>query len=65
MESLRAAFIKNLKTVPWMDEETRALALEKSYNMRPKFGYPDQLYDEKWLLNLWKGVQRTAKLHYF
>lgn len=56
MEALRNSFIQRLEKVTWMDETTRTKALGKAYKMRPKFGYPDRLYDEAWLARRWAGV---------
>lgn len=42
---LRQAFDERLNELDWMDDETRAEALEKLAAFTPKIGYPDQWHD--------------------
>lgn len=53
---IRKEFEKILKQVPWMDEETRAAALNKVHAMSTHIGYPDEIMDnekiEKYYENL-------------
>ncbi len=43
--NLRRAYGERIRAVPWMTEETRAVALEKLAAFRPKIGYPDKWRD--------------------
>jgi predicted metalloendopeptidase len=43
--NVKAALGDRLKALEWMDEETRARALEKLAAMKPKIGYPDKWRD--------------------
>ncbi|PZN29695.1 MAG: peptidase M13 [Proteobacteria bacterium] len=45
VDNLRRAYAQRIRNVPWMSEETKALALEKLAAFRPKIGYPDQWRD--------------------
>lgn len=56
VQGIRKEFEKILKEVPWMDEETRAAALNKVHAMSTHIGYPDEIMDnqkiEKYYENL-------------
>ena len=43
--NLRRAYGERIRAVPWMTEETKAVALEKLAAFRPKIGYPDKWRD--------------------
>lgn len=43
VNGIRKEFEKILKEVPWMDEETRAAALNKVHAMSTHIGYPDEI----------------------
>jgi putative endopeptidase len=45
VHDLRAAYAADLKSLPWMGEETRKRALEKLAVMVDKIGYPDKWRD--------------------
>ncbi len=45
IKDLRDAYAEDLKTVPWMGEETRKKALEKLDAMVDKIGYPEKWRD--------------------
>ena len=43
--NLRRAYGERIRALPWMTEETKAVALEKLAAFRPKIGYPDKWRD--------------------
>ncbi len=45
VENLRTAYATRIKTLPWMSDETKTVALEKLAAFRPKVGYPDTWRD--------------------
>jgi putative endopeptidase len=45
VENLVAAYRRNISSLTWMGEETRAKALEKLEAFTPKIGYPDRWRD--------------------
>lgn len=50
-------FEKILETVPWMDDATRAAALCKVKKMKQHVGYPNELMDDKKLIEFYKDVK--------
>ena len=46
-----------LMNVPWMDETTRNAALLKLENMKAHIGYPDELMDDKNIMDYYKLTQ--------
>lgn len=57
VNSIKTEFEAILKTVSWMDDKTRAAALCKVKTMVTHIGYPDELTDDKKLLEFYKDVQ--------
>jgi predicted metalloendopeptidase len=53
---IKVEFEKILKTVPWMDETTRTSALAKVKSIATHIGYPDELMDDKKLIDFYKKV---------
>jgi predicted metalloendopeptidase len=53
---IKAEFEKTLKTVPWMDNETRKSALQKLASMTTYIGYPDELMDDDKLIEHYKNL---------
>lgn len=45
VENLRKAYAQRIRTLPWMTDETKQVALEKLAAFRPKIGYPDRWRD--------------------
>lgn len=56
MQTVLKAFIENLSSVEWMDEKTRALALEKAYGMHIHIAYPNELLDDTKLNEYYDGL---------
>ncbi|XP_018009279.1 neprilysin-2 isoform X2 [Hyalella azteca] len=54
---IRAEFDKILRTVDWMDDETRIRAINKSLAITPHIAYPEELLDETKLTELYKDLQ--------
>ena len=44
-EEIRSAFLDNLPSVVWMDEDTRNYAVEKAEAVTKMLGYPDYIQD--------------------
>ena len=53
---IRAEFDTILRTVDWMDDETRVRAINKSLAITPHIAYPDELLIESKLTELYEGV---------
>ncbi|KAF5283679.1 hypothetical protein FQA39_LY17254 [Lamprigera yunnana] len=54
--NLRDEFMNILKTVDWLDEKTRARAVEKLNAMGMCIGYPDELLEDESLGNYYKNL---------
>lgn len=53
---IRAEFDEILKEVDWMDDHTRANALDKARSMSTHIAYPDELLDDRKLEEFYDGV---------
>lgn len=56
---IRAEFDKILRTVDWMDDETRVRAINKSLAITPHIAYPEELLIEAKLTELYRGLEVT------
>lgn len=56
VEYIREEFKKVLKSVSWMDVETRRVALTKADKMVTHIGYPGELLNEKKIIEYYKNV---------
>lgn len=56
VKRIKVEFEKMLKTVPWMDETTRKAALAKARRMATHIGYPEELMDDKKIIEFYKDV---------
>ncbi|KAK2585581.1 hypothetical protein KPH14_010214 [Odynerus spinipes] len=56
---IREEFTKILKTVDWMDDETRESALDKAASMASHIAYPDELLDDKKLEEFYENLDLT------
>lgn len=61
--SIKAVFEKLLKSVTWLDEETRSEALKKINKLRKRIGYPDFIKDPALLDDYYYKL--TIKENYF
>lgn len=59
---IRAEFDKILRTVDWMDDDTRVRAINKSLAITPHIAYPEELLIEAKLSELYKGVSNYNTL---
>ena len=65
VNNLIAALREDLRTLPWMGEETRRAALAKLEAFKPKIGYPDEWRDYSsltidrgpYIRNVWRAEQ--------
>lgn len=57
VNAIKVEFEGILKTVPWMDDTTRSAALSKVKTMVTHIGYPDELMDDKKLIDFYKTVK--------
>lgn len=55
---IRAEFQDILKSVDWMDEQTRQNALDKAQSMATHIAYPDELLDDRKLEEFYEGVSK-------
>ncbi|XP_011866367.1 PREDICTED: membrane metallo-endopeptidase-like 1 isoform X1 [Vollenhovia emeryi] len=60
VDDIRQEFIKILKKVDWMDEKTRANALEKAAGMASHIAYPNELLDDRKLEKFYEGLELSA-----
>lgn len=56
VNEIKKEFESILKTVPWMDDTTRAAAMSKVKKMVTHIGYPDELMDDKKLIEFYTNV---------
>lgn len=56
---IRAEFDMILRTVDWMDDETRVRAINKSLAITPHIAYPEELLIESKLTELYNGLEIT------
>lgn len=56
VNTIKDEFEQILKKVSWMDDATRAAAMIKAKNIVTHIGYPDELMDDKKLLDYYKKV---------
>ncbi|XP_057330759.1 neprilysin-2-like [Microplitis mediator] len=61
---IRDQFMKTLKTVDWMDEETRKHALDKVASMTIYIAYPDELLNDTKLDGLYKNLKLDENASY-
>ncbi|CAB3363322.1 Hypothetical predicted protein [Cloeon dipterum] len=63
VEDIRAEFIKILKTIDWMDDGTRASALEKAASMASHIAYPDELLDDNKITEFYDKLELNPDLY--
>lgn len=56
VSDIRAEFEEILKKVDWMDDATRANAIDKARSMSTHIAYPDELLDDRKLEEFYEGV---------
>lgn len=61
VKDLRAVFAEIIDQLEWMDDETRARAKTKAASMTTHIAYPDELLDDKKLIDLYANVIRIKK----
>ncbi|XP_057331076.1 neprilysin-2-like isoform X2 [Microplitis mediator] len=64
VSDIRNQFNKILKTVDWMDEETRKSALEKAASMTSHIAYPDELLNDAKLEEFYENLQLDDNASY-
>lgn len=57
MNTIREEFIHILRDVSWMDEVTRAAAIEKAQSMTSHIAYPDELTDNNKLEEYYSNLE--------
>ncbi|XP_063235187.1 neprilysin-2 isoform X2 [Bacillus rossius redtenbacheri] len=63
VQDIRNEFVKILKAVDWMDEDTRMKGLEKAASMMVHIAYPDELLDDKKLDDFYDGLELQPQLY--
>lgn len=61
VRQIKQQFKNLLKSVDWMDEETRQSAVEKADTVSDHIGYPDELLDDEELQETFKEVLQCCK----
>ena len=56
IESIRQEFIHILRESDWMDDESKALALDKADNIDSKVGFPEFIYNDTYLNEIYENV---------
>lgn len=57
VREIREEYVKILREVSWMDEVTRAAAIEKAESMTSHIAYPDELTDNNKLEEYYNGLE--------
>ncbi|KAG5889087.1 hypothetical protein JTB14_004931 [Gonioctena quinquepunctata] len=57
VDDIRAEFEDILKSVEWMDDETRMNAIDKARSMTSHIAYPDELLDNRKLEEFYDGLE--------
>lgn len=57
VKSIHEEFLETLKHVPWMDETSRAAAIEKAHKMNYHIAYPNELADNSKLEEYYHGLE--------
>ncbi|CAG9805792.1 unnamed protein product [Chironomus riparius] len=61
VDRIKEEFRTTLKTIEWMDEKTRVAAIEKALKMTNFIGYPDELNDDKKLIEYYEDLEINNK----
>ncbi|XP_065215808.1 neprilysin-2 isoform X2 [Planococcus citri] len=64
VEGIRKEMYKILSTVDWMDESTRKNALDKARSMVNHIAYPDELLEEKKLIEFYEKLEIDPNEYY-
>lgn len=56
-KTIHQEFIETLKTVPWMDENSRTAAIVKANQMDFHIAYPDELVDDNKLEEYYRDLE--------
>ncbi|XP_015787620.1 neprilysin-2 isoform X2 [Tetranychus urticae] len=65
VDYIRGQFIASLKKIDWMDEATRAKAIEKAEEMFVQIGYPPELLDESKVMSIYEGINISDDTKYY
>lgn len=57
VRNIHDEFLRTLKTVPWMDESSRAVAIEKANKIDYHIAYPSELVDTNKLEEYYNGLE--------
>lgn len=57
VRNIHDEFLRTLKTVPWMDEASRAVAIEKANKIDYHIAYPSELVDNKKLEEYYNSLE--------
>lgn len=61
VNNIREEFINILQDVSWMDNDTRRAALDKAKALENHISYPDELLDDKKLIEHYENIQINAE----
>jgi predicted metalloendopeptidase len=53
---LKQTFIRQLRSLDWMDDMTKRRAIEKANYIQYKNGYPQYLFNDTWMQENWGYV---------
>ena len=65
VKDIQAVFNGIIDELDWMDDGTRGRAKEKAAAMTTHIAYPDELLDDKKLIDLYANVKKKKKTIYF
>lgn len=60
LEDVRQAFIDILRTVPWMDDKTRDIAIKKAKSITAQIGYQKELLENSYLDEYYKNLEMES-----
>lgn len=64
VKDIRSVFAEIIDELEWMDDETRGRAKGKSASMTTHIAYPDELLDDKKLIDLYQNVKFNSNISF-
>jgi membrane metallo-endopeptidase-like protein 1 len=64
IENIRSEFVNILNETDWLDQESRRLALDKANNLDIKVGYPEFLFNDTHLNEIYEKVNKYPEKKY-
>ncbi|KAI1296496.1 Membrane metallo-endopeptidase-like 1 [Halotydeus destructor] len=65
VQYIRTEFIRMLKGVDWMDEDTKQMAIEKAQSITAHIGYSKEILVESKVMELFQGLELSANFTFY